>query len=125
MLVAQFDLQIGNEDAAVQILREAIRRWPTAAAPRATLAAFHAASGDVDLALQEWSEWLQICPDDDGALVTVAGLHDQKGDSERQVEMLRPPVNSIPTAPTSNATLTTCRAISSRSTRRSSWIATR
>ena len=96
MLVAQFDLQIGNEDAAVQILREAIRRWPTAAAPRATLAAFHAASGDVDLALQEWSEWLQICPDDDGALVTVAGLHDQKGDRERQVEMLRAAVELNP-----------------------------
>lgn len=89
MLVANLKLGMGKDEQGVRLLREAMLRWPMARAPRAKLANFMAAQDQVDAALNQWLDWLRICPDDDGALVAVASLHARKGDRERQVEVLR------------------------------------
>lgn len=80
---------MGKDDEGLALLKAARARWPMMRLPRAKLARLHAAHGRLDDALQEWLQWLEICPDDDQALLSVAGLHARKGDQERQVEVLR------------------------------------
>ena len=89
MLVANLKLSMGKEEQGVRLLREAMMRWPMARAPRAKLAHLLAANDQLDAALEQWTDWLSICPDDDSALVAVASLHDRLGDRERQMEVLR------------------------------------
>jgi len=96
LAVVHLWLRLGQHDRAVALLHDAIARWPLARDPRAVLADLLAAAGDLEGALRTWTEWLQVCPEDDQALLSVAGLHALRGDRERQTEVLRAAVELNP-----------------------------
>jgi tetratricopeptide (TPR) repeat protein len=79
----------GDRQAGVAQLQLATELDPTAREPRALLAALLASEGDLAAALQTWTAWLTLCPDDDDALVQVSHLHGRLGDRDKQIETLR------------------------------------
>ncbi|MBL9076779.1 MAG: DUF3857 domain-containing protein [Planctomycetes bacterium] len=94
--VARLWLRLGRRDDGVQLLQRSAAHWPLTRAPRSVLAELLAAEGDLAGALQVWSDWLQLCPEDDQALLAVASLHAQRGDRERQTEVLRAAIDFNP-----------------------------
>ena len=96
VLVARLWLRLGDVERGTSLLGETAARWPTTREPRAVLAAFQAANGDVAAALQTWSDWLQLCPEDDRALLEIAALHALRDDRERQTEVLRAAIDLNP-----------------------------
>lgn len=96
LAAARLWLRLGQRDRGVALLRDAIALWPLVRDQRAVLADLLAAEGDREGALHVWTDWLQICPEDDQALLSVAALHAQRGDRERQTEVLRAAVELNP-----------------------------
>lgn len=82
-------LAAGREDDAVARTRHLVGHAPLVRGPRRLLAMHHGGHGRIDQALEAWSDWLSICPEDESALLECSALHRRSGDLDRQVETLR------------------------------------
>ncbi|MFK7740322.1 MAG: DUF3857 domain-containing protein [Planctomycetota bacterium] len=86
---ASLQMRTQGAERGAELLQLAIARWPLHRSPRAMLAGLYTGEGRLQEALQTWSAWLELCPDDDDALLAIAELHGRNGDRERQIEMLQ------------------------------------
>lgn len=82
-------LAAGREEEAIERTRHLVGHAPLVRGPRRALAMHHAGHGRIDQALEAWSNWLSICPEDESALLECSALHRRNGDIDRQVETLR------------------------------------
>ena len=82
-------LAAGSEQEAIERTRHLVGHAPLLRGPRRVLALHHAGHGRIDQALEAWSSWLAICPEDESALLECSALHRRNGDIDRQVETLR------------------------------------
>lgn len=80
--------QIGRRETALEALDAGIAHYPFANWLTGQLANMLRSVGDYDAALTAYARWLEICPEDDDALVEVAQLHRLAGDREREREFL-------------------------------------
>lgn len=96
LMAARLIARCDGAEAGIAALKACRTAWPMARAPRLLLARTYTGLGRVEDALQELSGWLELCPDDDDALLEVAELHARRGDTERQVEMLQAAVDLNP-----------------------------
>ncbi len=82
-------LRHGDRDAWIALLERAERTLPFDKEPRERLMHTYEAGGDPAKALSVLQDWLEICPEDDDALVDAARIHGLLGETDRQVELLR------------------------------------
>src|SRR5262249_35254958 len=89
-------LRLGEREQAAAQLEKAILAFPFERALRATLADLLEGEGKAEQSLKAWRSWLEICPEDDAALVAVArengllGNREAKGAALRQAIALNP-----------------------------------
>jgi tetratricopeptide (TPR) repeat protein len=89
-------LRHGDTAEALAALRSSVRANPFADAPRRRIARVLEGEGDLDAAASELRDWLEICPEDDTALVALARLAGLRGEPERRLELLRAAITLNP-----------------------------
>ncbi len=82
-------LRRGKAAEAMAALRSAVVAHPFDDAPRLRIVRLLEADGDLDGAATALREWLEVCPEDDGALIALARLAGLRGEPERRLELLR------------------------------------
>lgn len=82
-------LRAGRRDEAVQLLTDGTQALPFARELFSNLAKLQRAERRLDDAVATLGRWLQVCPEDDQAIVELARLHGLSGHADQQRELLR------------------------------------
>ena len=95
--LARTQLKLGLNKDALATAQKAVQDFPQSRTAHSTLARLYRATGDLTAANQAWNAWLEICPEDEKAWLSLAGLAALEGRTEAQVGQLERALELKPT----------------------------